>query len=510
MKAWKIAAAGMAAVLCSAIGAIPAKAETSIEVALWGEPPNLDPVMFTNDALATITQHIFETLYTFNSKWEIVPLLASGMPTYSEDGTVVTIPIRTGVPFHDGTTMEVGDVVASLKRWARVSPRAKLVGENVKSIEASGDDKVVVTLNKPFAPLIALIAFNSATAVIMPAELTETDQPITEFIGTGPYKLVERLPDQYTRVVRFDDYQSPPGDPDGYAGSRKAVIDEIRFVPVPSNPTRIAGVISGQYAFADTLPGDSLAQIKAAPNVTPILVKPDWTAFMVINNKGGATANPKIRQAMMAAINPEEMLAAAYGDPELFYVDGSIYGKGALYHNSKATPGFNANDPEKAKELLKEAGYNGEPIRLMTSAQLDVLYKTTLVAKENLERAGFNVDVQVMDWAAVTQKRLNPDEWEGFMAWHSFTPEPSTLTFVNPSYPGWWDNDAKSKLMDAFTSTTDQAERVRLWGELQNLLYEQAATLIVGHFFTLTAINNELVNFQPMPWPFFWNVDLKK
>jgi peptide/nickel transport system substrate-binding protein len=339
--------------------------------------------------------------------------------------------------------------------------------------------------------------------------LTETDQPITEFIGTGPYKFVERLPDQYTRVARFDEYQSPPGEPDGYAGSRRAIIDEIRFVPVPSNPTRIAGVISGQYAFADTLPGDTLAQLKAAPNVTPILVRPDWTAFMVINNKGGATANPKVRQAMMAALNPEEMLTAAYGDPELFYVDGSVYGKGALYYNTEATAGFNANDPEKAKELLQEAGYNSEPIRLMTSAQLDVLYKTTLVAKENLERAGFTVDVQVMDWAAVTQKRLNPDEWEGFMAWHSFTPEPSTLTFVNPGYPGWWDNDKKSELMNAFTSTDDQDERVRIWGELQNLLYEQAATLIVGHFFTLTAINDQLENFQPMPWPFFWNVSLK-
>jgi peptide/nickel transport system substrate-binding protein len=95
------------------------------------------------------------------------------------------------------------------------------------------------------------------------------------------------------------------------------------------------------------------------------------------------------------------------------------------------------------------------------------------------------------------------------MAWHSFTPEPSTLTFVNPGYPGWWDNDKKSELMNAFTSTDDQDERVRIWGELQNLLYEQAATLIVGHFFTLTAINDQLENFQPMPWPFFWNVSLK-
>jgi len=183
-------------------------------------------------------------------------------------------------------------------------------------------------------------------------------------------------------------------------------------------------VISGQYVFADTLPNEALPQLKAARGVKPVLVRPDWMIFMVLNTKGGATANVKVRQAMQAALNVPDMLAAAFGDPALFDVDGSVYGKGAAFYDGVNTRGFNQRDPKKAAQLLKEAGYKGEPIRLLTSTQFDYFYKQTLVAKENLEEAGFKVDVQVMDWASVTQKRTNANEWEGFIAYHHFTPEP--------------------------------------------------------------------------------------
>jgi len=496
------------AFVCAGLFGVPGQAATAIDVALYGEPPNLDPVIFTSDSATIITHHIFETLYTFDSKWEVKPVLASALPTITENGTVVTIPLRTDAVFHNGRTMTAEDAAASVSRWARVSPRGKLVGARATSITVKDPRTIEIRLKEPFAPLLPLLASNTATAVVMPKELNAADTPITEFIGTGPYKFLERRPDQFTRVVRFDQYKSPPGAPDGYAGERKAIIDELRFIPVPNATTRVAGVISGQYVFADTLPNDALPQLKAARGIKPVLVQPDWMIFMVLNTRGGATQNVKIRQAMQAALNVPDMLAAAFGDPQLFDVDGSIYGKGAAFYDSVNIKGFNQKDPKRAAQLLREAGYKGEPIRLLTSQQFDYFYKQTLGAKENLQEAGFKVDVQVMDWASVTQKRTNANEWEGFIAYHGFTPEPSLITFISPDYPGWWDTPEKKAALDAFNREMDPAKRKPLWQNIQKLLYEQAPTLITGHFYSLTAVSDRLKGFVSMPQPAFWNVTL--
>ena len=101
-RCWVAAAVALVfgSVLCG-----PAWAATAIDVALYGEPPTLDPVIFTSDSATIITHHIFETLYTFNSKWEVMPVLASALPTITENGTVVTIPLRTNAVFHNGKTM---------------------------------------------------------------------------------------------------------------------------------------------------------------------------------------------------------------------------------------------------------------------------------------------------------------------------------------------------------------------------------------------------------------------
>lgn len=507
MKLTRHLFATTAALACVGLFGSPGFGATAIDVALYGEPPNLDPVIFTSDSATNITQHIFETLYSFDSKWEVKPVLASALPSVTENGTVVTIPLRTDAVFHNGQPMTAEDAAASVSRWARVSPRGKLVGALATSIAAKGN-AIEIRLKQPFAPLLTLLASNTATAVVMPKSLNDSDKPIESFIGTGPYTFLERKPDQFTRVTRFDKYVSAKGAPDGYVGERKAFIDEIRFVPVPNATTRVAGVISGQYAFADTLPNESLPQLKAAKTVTPVLVKPDWMIFMVLNTRGGATANVKIRQAMQAALNVPDMLMAAFGDPALFDVDGSIYGKGAAFYDAANTKGFNQHDPKRVQQMLKDAGYKGEPIRLLTSTQFDYFYKQTLVAKENLEEAGFKVDVQVMDWASVTQKRTNAAEWEGFIAYHSFTPEPSLITFISPDYPGWWDTPEKKSALEAFNSEMDPQKRKPLWSKVQTLLYDQASTLITGHFYPLTAVSNRLQGFVSMPNAFFWNVKL--
>ena len=139
-----------------------------IDVATVGEPPTLDPMASTADLVGIITQNIFETLYTFDANWNTTPLLAAALPDISSDGTTYTIPLRQGIKFHDGETMTSKDVVASLERWEKVATRGKQTAEVIASIKATDDNTVVITLKKPYAPLLPLLSLNNAAAIVIP------------------------------------------------------------------------------------------------------------------------------------------------------------------------------------------------------------------------------------------------------------------------------------------------------------------------------------------------------
>src|SRR4029453_14842051 len=122
------------------------------------------------------------------------------------------------------------DVVASLQRWMDMAPRGKAVAKEVKSLEAKGPSTVVITLNRPYAPLLAHFALPSGFAVIMAKDSIAT--PLTQFVGTGPYMFKERKPDQYVQLVRFDGYSARNEQPSAYPGQRAALLGEVRCLPV--------------------------------------------------------------------------------------------------------------------------------------------------------------------------------------------------------------------------------------------------------------------------------------
>ena len=171
-----------------------------------GEPQTLDPMASTADLVGIIMQHVYEPLYTFDGNWNVAPMLAESMPAMSKDGLVYTIPLRKGVKFHNGKEMTSDDVVASLKRWMDMAPRGKAVAKEIKSLEAKGPNTIVITLNRPYAPLLAHLALPNGFAAIMAKDSIAT--PLTQFVGTGPYMFKERKPDQYVQLVRFDGYSA--------------------------------------------------------------------------------------------------------------------------------------------------------------------------------------------------------------------------------------------------------------------------------------------------------------
>ncbi|MEO3432006.1 ABC transporter substrate-binding protein [Inquilinus sp. CAU 1745] len=479
-----------------------------ISVAIIGEPPTLDPVLSTTDVVSIVTQHFFETLYTFDSEWNVRPLLATDMPEISDDGKTYVIGIREGITFHDGSTMDAHDVVDSLVRWTELATRGKGVAEKIDSIEAVDDFTVQISLNTPYSPLLSLLAFSNSAAIVVPQEVIGDE--LSAIVGTGPYELIEHAPDQYIQVGRFDEYVSRTEPADAAFGQRHQYLDEIRFIPVPDSNTRIEGAVAGQFDYADGLPNESYSRLEESENVEPVLLEPfGWPVF-AFNLKQGLMTDPLVRQAVQAALNPDDMLLAAFGEDRFFKVAGAMFPEGHVWHNTAGVELYNQADPARAAELLEQAGYDDTPLRILTSHQYDFHFKMAEVAKVYLEQAGFTVDMQVTDWATLSERRNNPELWDIYITHSPFLPEPALTSMYDSTSRVGWDDPEKEEVWTQLNSVTDLEQRQALFAELQGLLYEQAAFYKVGNFNAVSARNPALTGVPETPWPFFWNAQIEE
>ena len=319
-------------------------------LAMVAEPQTLDPMASTADLVGTIMQHVYEPLYTFDAKWNVVPMLAESLPKISADGKTYGISLRKGVMLHSGRELNADDVVASLQRWMDTSPRGKAVGKELESIKAKGPLEVELVLKGPYAPLVAQLALPSGMAAIMAKESIAS--PLKEFVGTGPYRFKERKPDQYVLLTRFDKYSARKEPASGYGGKREALIEELRFVPVPSANTRVEGALAGQYDYADLLPVEALPRLeKASGKTLPIMTPSFGFPYLVLNTKEGVAANQALRRALQTAIGEGEMLAAGFGDTRFFTAEGNHFPKNSPFYSAAGTEQYNQRNAKQAKEL---------------------------------------------------------------------------------------------------------------------------------------------------------------
>ncbi|PYM91351.1 MAG: hypothetical protein DME04_19600, partial [Candidatus Rokuibacteriota bacterium] len=278
-----------------------------LKVGNLGEPPALDAHWTTASITEMLTNHIYEGLYSLDNSNRPIPMLAESH-TVSKDGLVYTFKLRQGVRFHNGKEMTSEDVVASLARWGKQSIYGKALFAQVAEWKAVDKSTVEMKLKEKSAIVLISLAVPNNFGAIYPKEIAEKFAPevkATEWIGTGPFKLAEWKPDQYIRMVRFDDYKSRNEKPNGYGGGKTAYLDEVRFQPVPEVATRVAQVETGELDFADDLNLDAYDRLKKNPNLRPIVTKPYYWLVAVLNKKEGLMTNQKLRQAWQAAIDIE-------------------------------------------------------------------------------------------------------------------------------------------------------------------------------------------------------------
>lgn len=502
------------AVVAAAVMAVAgqANAETILRYATISEPPSLDVQVGTATIASTISMHMFETLYAFDAGFEPQPLLASG-DRVEDDGKTLVISIREGVPFHNGEELTAKDVAASLKRWSAHGSRGKLLLGEGSSVEATGEYEITITLPAPNGAWRNLLAFPNGGPVIYPESVIgdADSEPIAkeDYIGTGPYRFTDWRPNRYVELSRFDDYAPAPMPASGLAGEREAKLDKIHFVPVPDVGTRVSGVQAGDFDYAEFIPGDLFEDLSADPSVMIHVNGAPIFGLMFVNSKDGLLKdNFKLRSAVQMALNKEEALRVSIGPETLWDANGSFYPAGNVWYSESGIEAYSQADPEGAMALAEEAGYDGEPIKLLVSTNYQFHYDQAVVFTKQLAEAGINVQMVVVDWATLLKKRAEPDQWDIFFTHHGTVPDPALITVLNDTYPGWWTTDTKQALKAEFTGTADPAKRAEAWAKLQALIYDEVPTMKTGDIYSYHIASPQL---QGLPektvlWPAFWGV----
>lgn len=477
----------------------------TLKWAIIGEPPALDPVFTTATVTANFGWHVYEGLFTRNnSQAPKMDLLDKYEP--SNDGKKVTMTLRKGVMFHNDKELTSADVEASLKRYADIQASGKLVMTALDTMEVPDKYTVVLNFKEPRSGILPVF-LSRIGAAVMPAEdiAKYGKDKITVPVGTGPYKFIEHQPDRMVRMQRNDKYVAREDAMDGSAGKKTAYIDEIQYIPVPEESVRADGVGTGEYHYADGLAPDSYARVKGVPNVEADIGKPYYWAVVHFNKKEGLFTNLKLRQAAQAAVQVEPVAAAAFGVKEFYRIDPGIAAPETPWFTDEGKELFNKQDPDKAKALLKEAGYDGTPIRWMSTKEYFYNYNAGVVFKQQLEAVGFKIDLQVMDWATLVKRRSDSKEYEIFVTAHESYAHPVLQPFMGDTWPGWWTNPEKNDLAAKLMAETDEKKGFEIIKQIQRLFYNDVPALKYGEYFALRARSNKVAGTVNPPDPYFWN-----
>lgn len=482
----------------------------TIKLAWNSQPPTLDTHTTNTNVVRDIARQIFETLVTFNEDYQVVPMLADSFEE-SDDRRTITFKLRQGVLFHNGKEMKAEDVVASMTKWQQNGTAKAELGNS--TWEAVDDYTVVLHVENPSISILYKLADVTQTASIMPKEIIDGADAtgVKEFIGTGPFKLDEWKHDSYIHLVKFDQYKPLDTPASGLGGKKEALVKDMFIYFVPDNSTRVNGVVSGEYDYAFELPFDSIQQLKSSPNI----VNDIWPYGFetLVFNKKGIFADQKLRQAVDHALNNKELLSLAFTDKEFYKLEPAFMRpEQKSWYTTAGKENYNVYDLEKAKQLLKEAGYNGEEVTILTSNDYKYHYDAAVITQQFLEKIGMKVKLDVTDWATLLERRKDPKLWDIFFTQFTTVATPLAYPFLDSKveYPGWTNNPNIDQLLADIKAAPSQDEATAKFKELQAVIWEDLPVINIGMTNLISSYSNKIKGYSEFMGPIFWNTSIEK
>jgi len=471
------------------------------------EPKSLDPHAVTAVNDFRILMNIYDGLVQYKSgTLQVQPALAESWEI-SDDGLVYTFALRSGVKFHDGSDFNAEAVKFNFDRMLDESHPYHNTGpfplsfffSAIKEVKAVDTLTVQFTLDAPFAPFLSNLAYPTGLIVSPDAVMKHGNDFGRNPVGSGPFKFAKWESNSHVIVERNE----------GYWGGAPA-LEAVVFRPITDANTRVAEMLSGGIDMMVEVPPDNLQEMAKDPSFQIHEQAGPHLWFLILNAKEGPFKDKRVRQAINYAINKEAIvdnilqgtaIVAAGPTPPAF----------AWAYNNDLTP--YSYDPEKAKALIKEAGFeNAELTFYVTeggSGMLDPVAMGTSI-QADLAKVGLKVKIETYEWNTFLGK-VNPG-LEGKadmaeMAW--MTNDPDTLPFLalrTAAWPdkggfnsGYYSNPEVDDLLEKARTSTDQAERAELYKKMQTIVYDDAPWAFIANWKQNAVTSSNVKNFKLEP-----------
>ena len=503
----------------------PASAQVTLRAAMHSDLKIIDPIWTT----ALISTHhgylVYDTLFALDEQLAVKPQMVDKY-TLSDDRATWTFTLRDGLAFHDGAPVTSEDVIASLKRWgARDSVGQKLLSF-VASMEAVDPKTFRMKMKEPYGLVLQSLAKSGSNApFIMPKRVADTNpqDQITDATGSGPFIFVknEWKPGEKTVYVKNAKYVPRNEPASGLAGGKVPKVDRIEWLAIPDLQTQVNALLNGEIDLIEIVPADLLPLLAKDKNIELTVTNTSGRQYaMRFNTLFKPFDNPKIRAAAMVALSQREFLEANVGDEKWFKECKSLFPCGTPLQSTKGWDGVLNGDIAKAKAMLADAKYDGTPVVFLHQTDTAGHNNLATVAKAQLEKAGFKIDLQPMDWQTLVSRRAKKDApdkggWGAyFTSWGSVDViDPVAAAFLNGSCEkatfGWPCDAELEKLRDAYSKETDAAKQKAIAEQVQLRVLEYPTHVPLGQFTTPTAIRKNLTGLVKAPSFAFWNLEKK-
>ncbi|MEO6269315.1 MAG: ABC transporter substrate-binding protein [Lautropia sp.] len=503
-----------------------AQAQTTLRAVMHSDLKIVDPIFTTAYITRNHGYMIYETLFTTDANGDVKPQMVDKY-TISEDKLKWTFTLRDGLVFHDGAPVTSDDVIVSLQRWGSKDATGQKLMSFVKAMTAVDAKTFEISLNSPTGlMLLALGKPSSNVPFIMPKRVAQTPggEQIREYVGSGPFvfKVDEWKPGDKAVYVKFDKYKPRDEPPSGLAGGHVAKVDRVEWISMPEQQTAVNALVAGEIDLIEQPRHDLLPTLAKSKDVKIIDQNPLGNQYAFrFNTLHKPFDNPKIRAALYEAFNQEDFLQAVIGDPKYYKVCKAMFVCGTPLGSEEGMKDKLESNMNKAKAMLKEAGYDGTPVVLLHSTDLQVLTNLAPVAKSLMERAGLKVDMQSSDWQTVVARRAKKDPpsaggWNAMLtSWVSADVlNPVSTSFVNASCDkanfGWPCDEQIEKLRDDFARETDPAKQKAIAQAVQNRVVNEFPThVFLGQWYQPLAHRTNVSGVLEAPAVVLWNIEKK-
>jgi peptide/nickel transport system substrate-binding protein len=486
--------------------------------------PSLDPITATSYVIRNHGYLIYDTLFATDANFQIKPQMVEAWET-APDGLKWTFRLRDGLVFHDDQPVTSKDCIASIARWSKRDAFGQTFATFVEGYQVIDQRTFSIALKKPFPMMTAALGkLSSNVPFIMPERVALTDhlKNISEPIGSGPWRFMDKqwVPGQNAIYERFAAYKPREEAPSWAAGGKVAKINRIEWVALTEPGAAVGALTKGEVDWYEQPPVDLLPVLKANKDVTIENVPLGLFLLMRFNQMQPPFNNPAIRRAVMMAVNQTDYMEAVVGDAAYYKEAKTFLTPGAPMSTGAGGAEAMQGNLEKAKAMLKEAGYKGEKVVLLAPADQPIAYQQCMVTEDLFKKLGINSELVATDWASFIGRRANRGlpEQGGWSCFHTLWSCADTLNpALHPliranggsAWFGWPDDPQIESLRDQWIAEPDLGKQKEIAASLERRAFEFVPYVPAGLVQQPMAYRKSLTGMVLSPVQFFWNMEKK-